>query len=158
MSAHPHSLLSALIDGVLEVEEIALLEEHLALCADCRGELADLKRIQAALAAAPRRVLPAAFKAELAQKILRPGWRERWTALWFRGPRWIPLGAAAAAALAVGLAWWGLGGGRAEEETLRLEPFLAAHARTASDGPVPTSNFYGSDFSAQLASYNEAND
>lgn len=158
MSAHPHALLSALTDGVLEVEEIALLEEHLALCGDCRTELSDLERIKSTLAAAPRRAMPAAFKAELARRTLRIGWRERWAAAWFRGPRWIPLGAAAAAALAVGLAWWGFGGGRVEEETLRLEPFLAAHARTASDSPVPTSDFYASDFSAQLASYNETND
>lgn len=51
MSAHPTDQLSALLDGDLDVAGRADLEAHLSGCAECRGVMADLERVQAAAAA-----------------------------------------------------------------------------------------------------------
>jgi anti-sigma factor RsiW len=155
MMTHPHALLSAYLDGILDTEETSLVEEHLELCLDCRKDLADLRHLASVLAKAPRRSMPPAFQEKLHRNISR---LEGWRGVFHRHPRLLPVGAMAAAGLVMGIVWWGLSDAPQEPAALRLEPLMAAHLLSASEGPVPTSNYYASDFSAQLASYQEPSD
>ncbi len=155
-SHHEWSLASAAVDGALDVEEQILFEEHLTHCADCRRELDHMREAKALLKTAPRRFLPPALQATLEKSYgHRPPWA-RWTSVLLQPPRWATAGMAAAAVLGVALGWWNLmGPGRAEEQALELEPFLAAHARSAGDNGVLAGDYFNSNSSAQLAIYED---
>src|SRR6266542_5857740 len=50
---HEQSLLGAYVLGVLDADEVRMIEEHLAICADCRSELAELRSIHEMLGDVP---------------------------------------------------------------------------------------------------------
>jgi anti-sigma factor RsiW len=58
-------LISAKLDNMLTAEESAALEEHLALCPDCRALLADFQAMQAALPGALEAQPPAGLKEDI---------------------------------------------------------------------------------------------
>ena len=51
-------VLNDYVDGRLDIKAIALIDKHLARCADCSGELASLRALVAATASLPKSVLP----------------------------------------------------------------------------------------------------
>ena len=51
-------VLNDYVDGRLDIKTIALIDKHLASCADCSGELASLRALVAATASLPKSVLP----------------------------------------------------------------------------------------------------
>jgi anti-sigma factor RsiW len=53
--------LSAYLDGELSAAERTALERHLPTCAECRAELAELRRMRALLGALPTPALPRSF-------------------------------------------------------------------------------------------------
>jgi anti-sigma factor RsiW len=53
--------LSAYVDGELSAAERAAIERHLPACAECRAELAELRRVRALLGALPAPTLPRSF-------------------------------------------------------------------------------------------------
>jgi anti-sigma factor RsiW len=53
MSTHDQSLLGPYVLGVLEPADVRAVEEHLADCADCRREVAELQEVTAFLGEAP---------------------------------------------------------------------------------------------------------
>jgi len=68
--AHPHELISAMLDGEIDTHERSLVESHLSTCAECRVLAADLEALGAALDDDPVPPVPAG----LASRI---GWRLR---------------------------------------------------------------------------------
>lgn len=69
MSPHPDKeLLSAHADASVPTSERAGLEEHLASCADCRKELAELKAVSKLVADLPQAELPVGFMARLERR------------------------------------------------------------------------------------------
>lgn len=109
-SEHPTDLLDAYALGILDADEVAIIEAHLAQCAACPGEVAAYQAVAAslpaALAAASPLVPPPQLRARLLQAVQpasppaprparttehtgaerRPGWarsvaRRRWAAL-----------------------------------------------------------------------------
>jgi len=144
--------ISAFLDGALAVEDRARVDAHLASCETCRRELAELRHLKLVLSTAPRKTMPADLALALERRHVSgaPWWK---TAV--RPAFWVPAGATAAAALAVGL--W-LRGARAADE-LPLEPLLAAHARYSAEALVPEENLVASTYSDQLtAMYSDAPD
>lgn len=130
MTEHPRSeRLSAYLDGDLAAGERALLERHLAGCAQCRDELAGLERVRAWLAAdtvaaadEPSPSELAAIQARIAGEVvpLRPrpvSWR--WV---------IPAGIAAAAVVA------GVMATRPDAAPRALPPVRVAAAASPYDG------------------------
>ena len=61
--------LSALLDGELAPERAAELRAHVAACDGCRGRLARLARVDAALAGAPAPAVPASLRARLEARL-----------------------------------------------------------------------------------------
>ncbi|HEY8155229.1 MAG TPA: zf-HC2 domain-containing protein [Myxococcota bacterium] len=61
--------LSALLDGELAPERAAELRAHVAGCDGCRGRLAGLARVDAALAGAPAPAVPASLRARLEARL-----------------------------------------------------------------------------------------
>lgn len=53
--------LSAYLDGMLDADERALLEAHLANCETCQEQLAQLRRVRALMHALPQPTLPRSF-------------------------------------------------------------------------------------------------
>jgi anti-sigma-K factor RskA len=129
--ASPHLEVAAYVLGKLEADEAAAFEEHLAGCADCRRQLAELRGLPELLAtaapdtpvpdalrartlaavrqAAARAEPPPAAEAAAAGPARRAWWRRRWLVV-----------AVAAAALVAALAIPGallLGGGEGGEVT-----------------------------------------
>src|SRR5688572_6395214 len=51
-------VLNDYVDGRLDTKTIALIDRHLARCADCSGELASLRALVEATASLPKSVLP----------------------------------------------------------------------------------------------------
>ena len=50
---HPSALISAFLDGELSTSEVFLLEEHLANCGKCVGEMQDVQRVRSAIRSLP---------------------------------------------------------------------------------------------------------
>lgn len=145
------SLLSALVDNELTVEETAGAARHLDSCADCRAELASLRRTKALLASAPRRAMPpqlvAAVEARLEGRRAPFPRLRRFVAL----PRvWAPAGALALAALAMSM--WVRVLDRDPDQYVPLEPLLAAHSRYTAESLVPEDNLVAASYSAPDAS------
>jgi anti-sigma factor RsiW len=148
-------LLSALADNELSVDETARVTRHLETCADCRAELAHVRRAKALLAAAPRRAMPpdlvAAIEARLER---RPG---PFPALrrFIAAPRvWAPVSALALAGLLMTL--WVRTLDRDPEQYVPLEPLLAAHSRYTAESLVPEDSLVAASYSAPDAGDTDA--
>jgi anti-sigma factor RsiW len=50
---HPGDQLTGYVDGVLEAEELRAVGDHLAGCAQCRGEVGELRAVRELLRSAP---------------------------------------------------------------------------------------------------------
>lgn len=121
---HPDDLLSAYLDGELDLWEEARLRAHLEHCPACRVELADLHRVRGAVRSLPRLDLPSSLALE------RPG-----AAATSRRLRWAGALAAAAMVVAIGLAFFA----SPSAITLDLEAIADRHAARAilDRGPLP---------------------
>ncbi|MBI5836634.1 MAG: zf-HC2 domain-containing protein [Candidatus Eisenbacteria bacterium] len=102
--------LSSYLDGDLDASHRAAVEAHLAGCAACRERAADLQGMVAALRELPAPE-PSPFLWARVQAGLREGRPRRSGLAAFEWQRWIPAGAAAAAAFAFVLwsgqaRWW----------------------------------------------------
>jgi anti-sigma factor RsiW len=67
---HVSELLSPYVDGQVSPEERQRVEAHLASCAECAAELADLRALKAALSRLPQRAVPRSFA--IGPRALRP--------------------------------------------------------------------------------------
>lgn len=65
---HPDELLSAYVDGELDSDDATVLEAHVADCADCAAELADIDRVRDMIRAMPIAMAPAGFVDELIRR------------------------------------------------------------------------------------------
>lgn len=121
---HPDDLLSACLDGELDLWEEARLRAHLDHCRACRVELADLHRVRGAVRSLPSLDLPPSLAVE------SPG-----DAVRSRRLRWAAALGAAAIVLAVGLARLA----SPPVITLDLEAIADRHAARAilDRGPLP---------------------
>jgi hypothetical protein len=139
MSEHETELLGAYVLGVLETDDQAKLQEHLAGCEHCRQEVDDLREMEAALGEIPPEAFidgPPEDGDLLLQRTLREVRGERARGDWQRRAVW------AAAAVVVGAAV--LGGGAligrstgpstvaAPAPSVSAAPTLAPNTRTAS--------------------------
>ena len=79
---HPGDLLSAYLDGEVSASERAGIDEHLAVCPPCRGELEDLAGARAAVRSLPMLEPPAGILPEPAEPVVRRlfGRRLAWAA------------------------------------------------------------------------------
>jgi anti-sigma factor RsiW len=134
--------ISAFLDGALAVEERARVDAHLASCAGCRRELDALRHLKLVLSSAPRRTMPADLALSLERRFATG---TPWLQVLAKPALWIPAGAVAAAALAVGL--W-VSKARAADE-LPFEPLLAAHERYRAEALVPEDNLVAANYSDQ---------
>ena len=121
---HPDDLLSAYLDGELDLEEEARLWAHLVHCQGCRVELADLHRVRGAVRSLPSLDLPPSLV------VKGPG-----DAVTSRRLRWAGALAAAAMVVAIGLAFFA----SPSAITLDLEAIADRHAARAilDRGPLP---------------------
>lgn len=132
--------LSALLDDELAAERTAELRGHLAGCADCREELAALRRADAELAALAAPPLPDDLRARLQARIDAEGSdgaarlpgraAPRRPRRWGRAPLW-----AAALAAGVALAWVLVAG--PERAPLSPEPLREAPEIARVEPPAP---------------------
>jgi len=144
--------ISAFLDGALAVEDRARVDAHVSACPQCRAELESLRHLKLALSSAPRRNMPADLALELERRLVTGA---RWWTPLARPAFWIPAGAVASAALAVGL--WLRASAPGEE--IPLEPLLAAHSRYSAEALVPEENSVAANYSAQMTSlYADASD
>ena len=144
--------ISAFLDGALAAPARARADAHLSSCPDCRREFSALRHMKLVLSSSPRKTLPADLALSLERRLVTaaPWWR-----ILAKPALWVPAGAVAAAALAVGV--W-MRQARAADE-LPLEPLLAAHARYSAEALVPQDHLVASNYSDQLtASYEDASD
>lgn len=144
--------ISAFLDGALAGSDRARVDAHLASCAPCGRELDALRHLKLVLSTAPRKTMPAELALSLERRFVSG---KSWWKTAAKPAFWIPAGATAAAALAVGL--WMHGAPVADE--LPLEPLLTAHARYSAEALVPEENLVASAYSDQLtAMYSDAAD
>ncbi|MEU4425390.1 zf-HC2 domain-containing protein [Actinoplanes sp. NPDC024001] len=126
MSPHDSELLGAYLLGVLDRAEQDAVEEHLADCADCRDDVAGLRRMETALGALPPEALidgPPQDGDLLLQRTLRQAREER------SRPRLKRRTIQAAAAVVTGAAVLGgglLGGGALVENSAAPQPMPSA--------------------------------
>ena len=141
-------LLSAFMDGELSGEEYRSVQTHLDACAACRAELESLSSVKRVLSEAPRFSAPSGLVQTLERRY-RPLDERSWLGRLkdrLAAPRvWVPVGALALAALAVGL-WFG-----PKEEEIPLEPLLAAHSRYKAESWAPHGDLLAANFSAEVA-------
>jgi hypothetical protein len=90
--------LKAFLDGELEAGQEADVKEHLATCADCRGELERLSDLSWRVGQLPEPEPPDQLRARIMERIARPS---RWTL----ALRWSFAGAGALAVAAVCFVW-----------------------------------------------------
>ena len=67
-------LLSALVDEAVSVAERRAIEAHLATCAECRQELAELRETVSLLKRLPPVHAPAGFVDRVVETAYRPSW------------------------------------------------------------------------------------
>lgn len=138
--SHVADELTALLDGALDPDRRATVEEHLTACAACRAERDGLARTLSMLSALPPPPPPAPgfeqrFYARLAREAPR---RRSLRARLGSGPlRWLVPATGLAAALAVGL-WVRQAGERADLELARHLDLLENYVEVASLGAVET--------------------
>jgi hypothetical protein len=68
-NGHPKELLSAYLDDVLNIEERAAVDRHLADCEDCRAQLASLNRLARAMADEEVPPVPADLVAKVGRRL-----------------------------------------------------------------------------------------
>lgn len=134
-----HDLTAAYALHALDAEEREAYEEHLAQCARCRDELAQLQESAAALAwAAEAPAPPAALRARILEEATAG--RENVVPLPLRARRVWQAAAAVAACAAVGLGIWAatlhnsLGTARAHESALQIVVDPASHTVALQGG------------------------
>jgi len=76
--------LNAFYFGELAADQRRGVEEHLAACAACRGELERLRATHASLASIPDEEVPQRL-AFVSDKVCQPRW---WQRIWRPGPQW----------------------------------------------------------------------
>ena len=90
-------ILSALIDGELDVEERRYVHEHLQECAACREASEEFGHIHGVVGELPRLVAPAAFVSRVMEPRRSPSVRSIGAALMSGRRRWAIVGSAVAA-------------------------------------------------------------
>lgn len=152
---HPvYEQMAAYVDHTLSEPEIAILESHIELCAQCDVEVGDLRALKAAV-----------YSDEAPVEKRPSGWREKLSALW-RVPAYRMALQAACAVIIIGLSVWAatiplrtriadleaqLGGLRQEKEQLQQDYQAAelalealksppAHSVDLSQSPSPQPN------------------
>lgn len=139
MTDHDQSLLGPYVLGVLEPNEVREVEEHLAGCADCRQEVAELEETTVLLGEVPpeafldgppdggdlllQRTLRAARADAVPPAVQPPRWR-----------RWIPAAAAAVVIAATALGGGVLIGQKTADPVVGQTPVAGAKTVTATDG------------------------
>ena len=152
MTIHGDSeLISAYIDGELSGEEAQAPREHISSCPSCREEHAGLRAAKSLLARAPRRAMPPELVAQIEGRLARPWWKQALDRVLTPMPVLVPAGACAAAALAA-VVWFGARRGTADQ-SIPLEPLLAAHSRYTAEALVPPTELVAANYSAQLNAY-----
>jgi anti-sigma factor RsiW len=147
--------LSAYLDGALAPEPRARVELHMSACADCRAELDSLRHMKLALAAAPRRNMPADLAFALERRFSGEAAPAAAPSRWYAAPAvWAPAGTLALAGIAVSL--WLRSAAVLDE--IPLEPLLAAHARYSAEALVPEGNLVASNYSDQLSDLPDASE
>ncbi|MFI5346236.1 MAG: anti-sigma factor family protein [Elusimicrobiota bacterium] len=144
--------ISALLDGALAASDRARVDAHVAACDSCRRELDALRHLKLVLSSAPRRTMPADLALSLESRFVTgtPWWKAV-----AKPALWIPAGAVAATALAVGI--WANKMRAADE--LPFEPLLAAHERYSAEALVPEDNLVAANYSDQMTTlYADASD
>ena len=144
-------LISAYLDGELSGEEAGAVQEHISSCPVCREEHASLRTAKSLLARAPRRAMPPELVAQIEGRLMRPLWRQVLDKLLPPGPVMVPAGAFAAAAL-LAMVWFGARQA-APDQSIPLEPLLAAHSRYTAEALVPATELVAANYSAQLNAY-----
>jgi anti-sigma factor RsiW len=99
MSRHvEREILSALIDGELDVDERRMVHEHLQECAACRETVEEFTHIHGLVGELPRLVAPEAFVTDVVERPRRrPVATQVASAAWSGNRRWIAVGVAATA-------------------------------------------------------------
>lgn len=144
--------ISAFLDGALALEDRARVDAHLTSCGACRRELDSLRHMKLVLSASPRKTMPADLALSLERRFVG---RTPWFKTFVKPAFWVPAGAVATAALAVGV--W-MHQARAADE-IPLEPLLMAHARYSAEALVPEENLVAANYSEQTnALYADASD
>ena len=144
-------LISAYLDGELSGEEAQAVREHISSCPSCREEHACLRATKSLLARAPRRAMPPELVAQIESRLARPLWKQVLDRILPPMPVLVPAGAFAAAAL-LAVVW--LGARRAApDQSIPLEPLLAAHSRYTAEALVPPTELVAANYSAQLNAY-----
>ena len=143
-------LISAYLDGELGGEELARVKSHLAACLSCRLELESLRETKKHLACAPRRALPPELIFELEASFARPSRTRAAFAFLSRARFLAPAGVFAVLALTVGL-WLGF---KTEDpnQTVPLEPLMAAHERYSAESLVPQGSLVTANYTQLVAS------
>ena len=144
-------MISAYLDGELFEDEAAAVREHISSCLQCRELHESLHAAKSLLAHAPRRAMPPDLVAQLEARLARPLWRQVCDRFLAPAPVLVPAGALALAALAV-VAWFGVRR-VSPEQTIPLEPLLAAHSRYTAEALVPASEMVAANYTAQLNAY-----
>ena len=144
-------LISACLDGELSGEEAQAVREHISSCLSCREKHASLRATKSLLARAPRRAMPPELVAQIESRLARPLWKQALDRILPPMPVLIPAGACAAVALAA-MAWFGARRGAADQ-SIPLEPLLAAHSRYTAEALVPATELVAANYSAQLNAY-----
>ncbi|MCX5796477.1 MAG: anti-sigma factor [Elusimicrobia bacterium] len=144
-------LISAYLDGELCGEEAEAVQSHIASCPSCREEHASLRAAKSLLARAPRRAMPPELVAQIEGRLARPLWRQVLDRLLPPMPVLVPAGACAAAAL-LAVVWFGARRA-APDQSIPLEPLLAAHSRYTAEALVPPTELVAANYSAQLNAY-----
>src|SRR5687767_10611355 len=98
-------ILSAMIDGELDVEERRYVHEHLQECAACREAADEFGQIHGVVGELPRLVAPAAFVSDVMQPRRRRDVRSVAGVLLSGRKRWIAVGSAV---VAIGITLAGL--------------------------------------------------
>jgi len=97
--------------------------------------------------------IPPALVAALEERLLKISWMEKIQSFFAMPKAWVPAGALAALALIFGL-WFGWKQHEAQM-SLPLEALLAAHSRYSAETLVPHGGLAMSNFSHQMAIYQE---
>ena len=132
-SARP--LLEAYLDGELDRGAIDELESHLATCAACRAQLADLEQLRAAVRAIQRERAPAELRARLMNlQDLPEAPRTATQGTWWKLAAAVLLGVAVGAGA---MRWSGHRADLAGSGTLLARDLLASHLRAlAASSPI----------------------
>jgi len=143
------SLINSYADGMLSSADSERVQSHLSECDICNCELQNIRDIKRRLAVLPSHRAPQELISRLKKTYLTPSVLTRIQQSFYFG--WKPVSAFALLTLLFGL--WFFTKNNVDEDTLSLEPLLAAHSRYEAENLVPGGDMMASNFSAQLAVY-----